>query len=65
MKNSVVRSKINTETLEEAWLTVGTELINISPKPVTGNLRITTEGMSLVYPVFFVGRRETNNNPKP
>ena len=51
MKNSVVRSKVNTETLEEAWLTVGTELKNISRKPITGNLKISTEGMSLVYPV--------------
>ncbi len=32
MENSAVHSKVNTETLDEAWLTVETQLTNESNK---------------------------------
>ena len=34
VSHSAVRSRVNTETLGEAWLTVSTELRNLSDKPV-------------------------------
>lgn len=38
IKNTAVQSKVNTETLEEAWLTVKTELQNFSSGSVSGAL---------------------------
>jgi len=38
VKNTAVQSKVNTETLEEAWLTVKTELQNFSSESVSGEL---------------------------
>lgn len=51
MGHSAVHSKVNTETLEEAWLTVETELTNMSDKPVSGELKGTLEGKSFNVPV--------------
>ena len=36
MENSAVHSKVNTETLDEAWLTVETQLTNESEQAVKG-----------------------------
>ncbi|WP_163175125.1 sugar-binding domain-containing protein [Bacteroides sp. 51] len=38
MKNTHVQSRVNTETLKEAWVTVETELSNLSDKSVSGKL---------------------------
>jgi exo-1,4-beta-D-glucosaminidase len=38
LKNSAVQSEVNTETLNEAWLTIETELINHSNRSVQGFL---------------------------
>lgn len=51
MGHSAVHSKVNTETLEEAWLTVETELTNMSDKSVSGELKGTLEGKSFNVPV--------------
>ena len=44
VSHSAVRSRVNTETLDEAWLTVVTELRNLSDKQVTGVVKGTADG---------------------
>lgn len=51
MNHSAVRSKVNTQTLNEAWLTVETELTNMSDKAVNGELRGNLEGKTFSVPV--------------
>lgn len=50
VSHSAVRSKVK-ETLDEAWLTVATELRNLSDKPVEGEIRGTADGHPFSYPV--------------
>ena len=49
MENSAVHSKVNTETLDEAWLTVETQLTNESEQAVKGQLIGTLEGKKLRF----------------
>ena len=49
--HSAVRSRVNTKTLDEAWLTIATELTNHSEKPVSGQVTGTIEGQTFAYPV--------------
>ena len=51
MKNSAVKSKVNVETLDEAWLTVETTLCNKSEKEISGELRGQFDGRTFSYPV--------------
>lgn len=51
MTNTAVKSKVNTETLKEAWLTVETTLNNMTDSPVEGVLTYTMEGKTFEYPV--------------
>ena len=51
MKNSAVKSKVNVETLDEAWLTVETTLCNKSDKEISGELRGEFDGRTFSYPV--------------
>ena len=51
LSHSAVRSKINTETLDEAWLTVATELRNLTDQPVEGIVRGTADGHAFSCPV--------------
>ena len=51
VSHSAVRSRVNTETLGEAWLTVSTELRNLSDKPVEGTVQGTADGHKFSYPV--------------
>lgn len=51
LSHSAVRSKVNTETLDEAWLTVATELRNLSDQPVEGIVRGTADGHAFSCPV--------------
>ena len=51
LSHSAVRSKVNTETLKEAWLTVATELRNLSDQPVEGVVKGTADGQAFSYPV--------------
>ncbi|MDL2305762.1 glycoside hydrolase family 2, partial [Bacteroides sp. OttesenSCG-928-D19] len=44
MKNTYVHSKVNTETLDEAWLTVETTLVNHSDRKIKGRLVGRFEG---------------------
>ena len=46
-----VRSKVNTETLDEAWLTVDAYLANRSDHDVTGTLTGTFDGRTFSVPV--------------
>ena len=58
MKNSAVKSKVNVETLDEAWLTVETTLCNKSDKEVSGKLCGQFDGRTFSYPVT-LGAGET------
>lgn len=49
MKNSAVKSKVNVETLDEAWLTVETTLCNKSDKEISGELRGQFDGRTFSY----------------
>ena len=51
VSHSAVRSRVNTETLDEAWLTVVTELKNLSDQPVEGEVRGTADGQPFSCPV--------------
>lgn len=44
VSNTAVRTKVNTESLAEAWLTVETTLKNMSSSPVKGSLVCTFDG---------------------
>ena len=51
MNHPHVASKVNTETLQEAWLTVETELVNYSDKAVKGKLTGKMENIKFSIPV--------------
>lgn len=51
LKNSFVRSKVNTKTLDEAWLTVGSQLKNFSKQTIHGKLILSLSGKEMEYPV--------------
>ena len=51
VSHSSVRSRVNTETLQEAWLTIDAELTNLTDKTVKGVLRGTVDGRSLTTAV--------------
>jgi len=51
MNNTWVQSKVNTETLNEAWLNIETQLVNDSDKEVKGNLEGQIEGITFLVPV--------------
>lgn len=51
VSHSSVRSRVNTETLQEAWLTIDAELTNLTDKTVKGVLRGTFDGRQLTTSV--------------
>ena len=51
LSHSAVRSRVNTQTLNEAWLTIATELHNLSDKPVEGIVHGTADGQQFSYRV--------------
>ena len=51
VSHSAVRSRVNTETLGEAWLTVATELRNLTDRPVEGVVNGIADGQVFSYPV--------------
>lgn len=51
MADAAVHSKVNTETLDEAWLTVEARLTNNSGEAVTGQLKGVLEGQTFSIPV--------------
>ena len=51
MEHTRVTSKVNTETLKEAWLTIETEVVNLLNKEVNGNLTGKIEGREFSVPV--------------
>ena len=56
VSHSSVRSRVNTETLQEAWLTIDAELTNHTAKTVKGVLRGTFDGQQLTVPVTLAPR---------
>jgi exo-1,4-beta-D-glucosaminidase len=51
LSHSAVRSRVNTQTLNEAWLTIATELHNLSDKTVEGIVQGTADGQQFSYRV--------------
>jgi exo-1,4-beta-D-glucosaminidase len=51
IRNTVVQSKVNTSTLDEAWLNLKTELTNHSQNTITGKLVGNIENQTFSYPV--------------
>ena len=51
ISHSAVRSRVNTQTLDEAWLTIATELRNLTDKEVSGSIQGTADGQPFSYPV--------------
>jgi len=52
LKNTYVQPRVNTETLDEAWLTVETEVENLTEKEISGDLIGTIESKEFSYPVI-------------
>ncbi len=52
IRNTSVQSKVNTSTLDEAWLTLKTELTNQSQNKITGKLIGYIENQTFSYPVI-------------
>jgi exo-1,4-beta-D-glucosaminidase len=51
IKNTWVKSKVNKETLDEAWLTVETELANLTGNAIKGRLEGRIEDITFSIPV--------------
>ena len=51
VSHSAVRSRVNIQTLNEAWLTVATELKNLSDQRVEGVVQGTADGLPFSCPV--------------
>ena len=51
VSDPAVKTKVNTGTLDEAWLTVETTLENMTSAPVDGELVFTMEGKTFSLPV--------------
>ncbi|MDL2214926.1 glycoside hydrolase family 2 [Dysgonomonas sp. OttesenSCG-928-M03] len=51
LNNTYIKSKVNTETLDEAWLSIETEIENLSDQKVTGELLGKIESQHFSYPV--------------
>ncbi len=58
VKNSVVKSDVELDGLDEAWLTVETTLKNASAAPVDGKVRIEFNGKTSEYPVALAAGEE-------
>jgi len=51
LKNGFVRSKVNTQTLDDAWLTVGAQLRNFTGAAVNGTVKLTLGETVMEHPV--------------
>ena len=51
LAHTAVRSKVNKQTLDEAWLTIDTELTNLTDKEVKGTLKGCVDGRQLTTDV--------------
>ena len=60
MNNTVVQSKVNTTSLNEAWLTVKTELQNNSSEGVSGILIGTFDTVVFSYPIQLSANENKN-----
>ncbi|MBN2261405.1 MAG: beta galactosidase jelly roll domain-containing protein [Prolixibacteraceae bacterium] len=58
LKNSFVRSKVNTQTLNEAWLTVGTTLKNHSNNAIHGEIELEFENQKYRVAVELAANEE-------
>ncbi|MDR0431657.1 MAG: glycoside hydrolase family 2 [Tannerellaceae bacterium] len=60
MNHTWVKSDINKETLDEAWLTIETQVANLSDKEVKGNIEGEIENIAFQIPVMLEpGERRT------
>lgn len=51
LHNSYVQSKVNTKTLDEAWLTVGTEVENLTNEKISGEIVGKIESVRFAYQI--------------
>lgn len=51
LNNPHVKTKVNTESLDEAWITIDTEVENLSNEPVVGELKGKIESKEFIFPV--------------
>jgi exo-1,4-beta-D-glucosaminidase len=51
LKNCFVRCKLNTATLNEAWLTVGVPIKNFTHDRIEGKIQLSFDGIKMNYPV--------------
>lgn len=60
LRNTWVRTDVNLETLDEAWLTVETQLTNLSGREIQGEVKGRIEGLSFSVPVTLAaGEKKT------
>jgi len=60
MNNTWVQSKVNTETLDEAGLTIHTQVVNLSDKAVKGSIQGKIENITFSVPVSLnAGEKKT------
>ena len=55
MKNTWVKSKVNKETLDEAWLTIETQLKNLGDQTIKGTIEGRIEDLRFSVPVTLSG----------
>ena len=55
MKNTWVKSKVNKETLDEAWLTIETQLKNLGDQTIQGTIEGRIEDLRFSVPVTLSG----------
>ena len=65
MKNTWVKSKVNTETLDEAQLNIETQVENLSDQTVEGKIRGQIENISFSVPVSLKAREKKTVNITP
>ena len=58
MSNAYVQPKVNTETLDEAWLTVQADVENLSENAVTGSLTGKIEAYEFSQPVTLASKEK-------
>lgn len=58
LTNTYVQPKVNTATLDEAWLTIETEVENLTDKEVSGDLIGEIESKTFSYPVVLAPKEK-------
>ncbi|MDR2947719.1 MAG: glycoside hydrolase family 2 [Prevotella sp.] len=58
LKNTYVQPKVNTATLDEAWLMIETEVENLTDSEISGELIGTIESREFSYPVILAPKEK-------